>query len=352
MRADIGGGRLKVLIQTYDSAFQNTAGGVRNRIVRTVDEVRNMGCEVDYFNKFNTRVDMYDILHVFMLNVENLGLIKYAKCRGIKVVLSAIVGLDKAKNIDFYWKIRKIPIMTTYKLLFQMCELSDVIIAETKKEADFIIKHYHVKKEKILIIPSGADTPETDSNIIFDIIGKRCPYVLEVARFDKNKNQINVIKGLKGTGIEVVFAGGPDFADNGYYEECQRLAKGSSNIHFLGWLDTRSELLKSAYVNAKVLIAPSFYETFGISIVEGAMAGAVPVISKTLPILDYDDFHNCLTVNPADPKNIRRQVEKAILCKSTDSFREKIRADFSWNNVAKKHIKLYRSLTNDYYQKN
>lgn len=340
---------LNILIQTYDTAFQNVAGGVHNRILRTVEAIRKIGVNVDYFNKFTTIVNRYDILHVFMLEISNLGLMKYAKAKGMKIVLSAVVGLDKAANIDFYWKIRKIPVMTTYKLLFQMCELADAIIAETKKEADFIVKHYHVMPEKIFVIPNGADTPETDSQMIFDVIGKRCPYALEVARFDKNKNQINVIRGVKGTNIEVVFAGGADFSDNGYYEECLELASDSPNIHFLGWLDTESELLKSAYVNAKVLVVSSFHETFGLSIVEGAMAGAVPVISKTLPILDYDVFHNCITIDPNNPEHIRRQLEKAMLMENTPVFRAKIQEVFSWNNVAEQHLKLYRSLANDSY---
>ena len=347
MMTNIRDGKLKVLVQTYDTAFQNTAGGVHNRIVRTVNAVRKIGCTVDYFNKFDTNVDEYDILHVFMLDISNLGLMKYAKSKGKKVVLSAVVGLEKGANIDFYWRIRKIPVMTTYKLLFQMCELADVIIAETKKEADFIAKYYHVRTEKILVIPNGADTPETNSQMIFDAIGKGCQYVLEVARFDKNKNQINVIRGLKGTNIEVVFAGGPDFSDNGYYEKCLELGKDAPNIHFLGWLDTNSELLESAYVNAKVLIAPSFHETFGLSIVEGAMAGAVPVISRTLPILDYDVFRNCLVVDPNNPEDIRHQIEKAMLIENTPEFREKIQETFSWTNIAEQHLKLYRSLINE-----
>ena len=338
---------MKVLVQTYDIAFQNTAGGVHNRIVRTVEAVRKTGCTVDYFDKFNTTVDEYDILHVFMLDISNLGSMKYAKSKGMKVVLSAVVGLDKAASIDFYWKIRKTPIMTTYKLLFQMCDLADTIIAETKKEADFIAKHYHVASEKILVIPNGADIPETNSQMIFDVIGKHCQYALEVARFDKNKNQINVIRGLKETNTEVVFAGGPNFSDDGYYEKCLELAKDSPNIHFLGWLDTESELLKSAYVNAKVLIAPSFNETFGLSIVEGVMAGAVPVISSSLPILDYGVFHNCLTIDPNNPENIRCQIEKAMLMENTPAFRMKVQKTFSWANIAEQHIKLYRSLLNE-----
>ena len=346
------GGRLKVLVQTYDTAFQNVAGGVHNRIVRTVDAIRKTGCIVDYFDQFHTVADQYDILHVFKLDVSNLGLMQYARSRGMKIVLSAIQGLDNGRNIDVYWALRKLPIMTTYKLLFRMCELADVIVTETKNEAEFISKHYHVNANKIIVIPNGADMIGTNSRAIFDSLGKDCQYVLEVARFDKNKNQISVIKALKDTDIEVVFAGGPDFADHGYYEECLKLAKDSPNIHFLGWLDSQSELLKSAYGNAKVLIAPSFYETFGLSIIEGAMAGAVPVISNTLPILGYAALQNCLTCDPNKPEDIRLKIEAAMDSDNSDEFRERIQREFSWNSVAQQHLDLYRGLLDGTDKKN
>lgn len=335
---------MKVLVQTYDTAFQNVAGGVHNRIVRTVEAVRKTGCIVDYFDKFHTVANQYDILHVFKLDIGNLGLMQYAKSKGMKIVLSAVQGLDNGRNIDVYWALRKLPIMTTYKLLFRMCELADVIITETKKEAEFISKHYHVDDNKIVVIPNGADMIGSNSRAVFDSLGKDCQYVLEVARFDKNKNQINVIRALKDTDIDVVFAGGPNYADHGYYEDCLELAKDSPNIHFLGWLDSQSELLQSAYGNAKVLIAPSFYETFGLSIIEGAMAGAVPVISKTLPILDYAAFQNCLTFDPSTPDDIRLKVETAMHTEPTLEFRENIQREFSWDSVAKQHFELYRSL--------
>lgn len=343
---------MKVLVQTYDTAFQNAAGGVHNRIVRTVDAVRKTGCIVDYFDKFHTVANEYDILHVFKLDISNLGLMQYAKSQGMKIVLSAVQGLDNTRNIDIYWALRKLPIMTTYKILFRMCELADMIIVETKKEAEFISKHYHVGDNKIVGIPNGADMIGTNSRVIFDRLGKDCQYVLEVARFDKNKNQINVIKALKDTDIDVVFAGGPDFADHGYYQDCLELAKDSPNIHFLGWLDSQSELLQSAYGNAKVVITPSFYETFGLSIIEGAMAGAVPVISKTLPILDYDALQNCLTCDPNSPEDIRMKVETAMHTENTKEFRECIQREFSWDSVAQQHLDLYRGLLDGTYKKN
>lgn len=334
----------KILINTYDTAFQNKAGGVHNRIAQTVDAIRKEGIMIDYFNKYTTVIDDYDVLHVFMLNVESYGLIKLAKSKGKRVVLSSIVTLGSELQLRLYWTMKNLPIMTTYKILFNICNLVDAIIAETPQEAKFIQKYYHVNADKIHIVPNGVDIIQSDSKIIYDVIGKKCEYALEVGRFDKNKNQLSVINALKNTDIDVVFIGGESPVEKEYYNQCVASASGASNVHFLGWLDSQDELIKSAYVNAKVLISSSFKETFGLSIIEGAIAGNIPVISQTLPILDYDVFKNCIKFNPANETDIREKISIAMKRTKTEILKIEVEKFFSWHEVAKKHIDIYTNM--------
>lgn len=42
----------KILVQTYDTAFQNSAGGVKNRILRTVEVLKKNGIQVDFLINF------------------------------------------------------------------------------------------------------------------------------------------------------------------------------------------------------------------------------------------------------------------------------------------------------------
>lgn len=335
----------KILIHTYDTAFQNSAGGVKNRILRTAEELEKKGVQVTFFDKFHTKVEEYDILHVFMLKEDSYALIKYAKGRGLRVVISSIVILSGKLQLKLYWLIRKLPIMTTYKILFNICDLADVIIAETPKEAKFINKYYHVPYEKIRIIPNGADKPVKGDDSIFSLIGKKCEYAIHVGRFDSNKNQLNVIKAMKNTNIEVVFIGGASPAEPMYYERCIQESHGSKNIHFLGWLTQDSNLFKSAYSNAKVIISSSFNETFGLTILEGIMAGAIPVISNTLPILEYDVLKDCLTFNPCDIHEIRSVINQAMESKNNKyiekELQSKVESFFSWDNVAREHMEVY-----------
>lgn len=109
---------MKVLFASYNTCCQNTSGGVQNRLRKIHDLLVERGYQVDYFNPFETRLEEYDILHVFSLNIESYALMQVAKQKEIKIVLSSIVNTINGRKIDFYRSvIGKLPIITTYKIL-------------------------------------------------------------------------------------------------------------------------------------------------------------------------------------------------------------------------------------------
>lgn len=333
---------MKILIHTYDTAFQNKAGGVNNRIVRIVEGLRARGLQVDFFDKYTTNIADYDCLHIFKLDAGTRQLVDYAKALGLKIVISTITSIEHRKRLSFYWLIRKLPVATLYRQLFAICDMTDLFIVETPKEAVFIEKYYHVAKEKIRIIPNGADKISNPSKAIYDRIGENKKYALIIGRFDKNKNQKKVIESLAGSKIDLVLVGGADPSSRQYFSECEKIAQGYNNIHILGWLDNKSELFESALSNASAIVCPSYQETFGLSIVEGMMAGAVPVISKTLPILEFDSLKDCIVFDPDDLDDIRGKIEKAI--NDSNYSRNKVEKEFSWEAVIDSHVKCYDSI--------
>ena len=223
---------------------------------------------------------------------------------------------------------------------------ANAIITETRTEKVFIARNYNVPLEKIMVIPNGIESFFEDDGSIYKYIPKGEPYALSIGRFDKNKNQLNLIKGIKNTGITMVFIGGPHFSKAGkeYYKKCVEASAGFKNIVFLGWQDIESPLLKSAYANAELLVCPSYHETFGMVILEGGVAGCKLAMSNTLPILDYDCFDECVTFNPKSPKDIGEKVEIAFKSPKNPSLKIMIENNFSWNEVVAKHIRLYGDL--------
>lgn len=83
---------MKVLFQAYNTCCQTESGGVQVRVRKIKQLLENRGIQVDFFSTFNTKIKDYDVLHIFSLKEESLGIVKIAKKEGLKVVISPIVN--------------------------------------------------------------------------------------------------------------------------------------------------------------------------------------------------------------------------------------------------------------------
>lgn len=335
---------MKVLFQSYNNCMQNESGGISTKIKALYNSLLNNGINVKYFSKFEDKVKDYDVLHIFKANIENLPLIELANKNDVKVVISSTIPCtEKIKIIINLALCKYFPITTGIGIIQKSLQLADLIIAESLEEKNFISKYYKICEDKIEILPSGIDKDFIQRLNKVNIDRSVFPdeYVLCVGRFDENKNQLNLIKALKDTDITVVFIGGPTDNTIEYYEKCK--AEANENMYFLGWINNNDDLLVSAYKNAKVVVLPSFYETFGISILEGAVAGANISMSSTLPISKYDILSSFL-FDPNDTDDIKKSITLAYNAKKNIKQSKTVIDNFSWDKIAKQHIELYKSI--------
>ncbi len=336
---------MKIVITGYNTCCLNKSGGVRVRVQKIYELLtKREDVEVEYFCPMTTDLMSCDVLHLFKLEAEYYNLVVKAKSEGKKVVLSSVVPLQDGAKLEIAKFLNKLPLLTIYKMQQQILEHVDCIIAETPKEADFICKHYFVDRRKIRVVPNGIDVEAYGGDSIYEKIGGKKDYILQVGLIHENKNQINTIKALKGTGIDVVFIGGENNGDMRYWDICKREAGQDSHFHFLGWVDSKSNLLKSAYANAKVFVFPSYKETFGLVALEAAMAGCNLAISKTLPIHDFHVFDKCWQFDPSDINDMREKILSAFSTSKSDELRNRVIRDFSWDNIIDTHIDIYKSV--------
>src|SRR5699024_5463763 len=141
-----------------------------------------------------------------------------------------------------------------YILFKKMLEMSDVIIVQSTRELIFLEKNYKIDTKKIRVISKGINTNKInlENHLVKEKLNIKEDCILQVGRFDSNKNQLNLIRALSKTSIPVVFIGGPDSGNSSYYKKC--IEEATENIYFLGWLDHDSPLLSSAYKEAKVVV--------------------------------------------------------------------------------------------------
>lgn len=185
-----------------------------------------------------------------------------------------------------------------------------------------LIKYYQIKADKIKVIPHGFSGESvalsscqkqiTDFKIFF------------IGRLEKRKNLVNLIKafslfmdrlmteGIDVGGVELVLAGGEGYGAKEIRETLEKI-KFRQHISLKGYV-TEEQKVK-LYRSAEVFVFPSFYEGFGLPILE-AMSHGVPVICSNTSALPEVAGDAALFINPYDIESIVEALYKIFTDKS------------------------------------
>jgi glycosyltransferase involved in cell wall biosynthesis len=379
---------MKVLIQNRPDAFK-VMGGDTIQMMKTAYYLKKLGVSVDISLESTPKLDSYDIVHLM-----NLTRVKYtyaqlinAKKQKKKVVLSpiywsthpAISAYIKNPFFDFNYSDLLRELVKNYayrlahgKLLFdemyeliynkRLClavlEKVDCILPNSQKELDILKKDFpkvfEVENKKIFIVPNGVSAEifkNPSPEHFIKKYGLR-DFVLHVGRFGYRKNQLSLIRALKGLGINVVFIGNVPHSsghydiknaiDMLYYQKCRKEA--DSSMIFLNAFPHHE--LASAYAACKVLALPSLYETPGLVALEAALCGANICITKEGSAQEYfqDLAFYC---DPYNLASIREAVLLAYNSPKNDVLKKHILENFTWDKVAKKTLEAYEKVLQD-----
>lgn len=336
---------MKILFDSYNCCTQNQAGGVQNKILDLYNCLTEKNVSVTLFNKWNHKIENFDVLHLFKVSFEYFGLIQYAKSKGMKIVLSAVIPLEGKNKIKTDLLLcRLFHVHTANYFSKRIFDIVDVIVTETEKEKQFIIDVFNIESSKISVIPNGVslDFNVADDKMFCEHYGINKPYVIQVGRIDRNKNLLSVIKALKGSGIELVVVGGPAPDEIDYFEECKRLS--DETVHYVGWLKHDDPMLVSALKAAKVLVLPSHKEIFGNAVFEGAIAGNNIVLTKELPYREWGMADKFYEIDPDNVDDIKAQLIKAYKDPVNIEIAEDVKKRYSIDAISMKHIELYERL--------
>lgn len=233
----------------------------------------------------------------------------------------------------------------------------DRIIAISESTRQDLINHYHIPPERIKVNYNGFNVSrfypavENDDQEILHKYDLVRPYILYVNRIEHPvKNHLNLIKAYDllperlRNQFDLVFAG--SFAAGGKTVKNYVEASANANkIHFLGFVP--ADELPAVYRNAAVYAFPSFYEGFGIPLME-AMSCGVPVICSNRSSLPEIGGDAVLTFNPEEPESIRHQLETTL---SDETIRNEMirkgyrrKEQFSWQRHVDNLIQIFEEL--------
>jgi len=207
------------------------------------------------------------------------------------------------------------------------CRRAQKIIAVSENTKKDLIKLYKIPEEKIKVVYEGynrnfqfpisnfqSNPNFQNSNLKIDSKFKiqNSKFLLFIGRLEERKNIIGIIKAFEilkekyKIPHKLILAGKPGFN----YKKIQSYLSNSSyksEIILTGFVseEEKQELLK----NAEVFLFPTFYEGFGLPILEAQSAG-VPVVASnnsSIPEVVCPDCHSKRSVSGVEESNLKIQ---------------------------------------------
>lgn len=230
----------------------------------------------------------------------------------------------------------------------------DQIISDSKTTKQDIQHFVKVAEEKIHPVYLGVGKnfkPITDSKQLKSISKKyKLPkeFMLFVGDLNWNKNLNNLMQAVKLANKPIVLVGSA-FSDKNLKEanEIRKLINKLQINHlvtFTGYV--KEEELVFIYNLAKLTLQPSFYEGFGLPVLE-SMACTTPVVCSANSSLLEIARNAAIFCDPDKAADIKAKIEQVwnINDLKLKNLKEKLKnnaARFSWKITAEKTIEIYK----------
>lgn len=196
----------------------------------------------------------------------------------------------------------------------------DEIIAVSNNTKLDLEKYFNLDSSRITVNYNGFDSdlfkPQSKNRtLVQKKFALNKEYFLYVARIEHpGKNHLNLIKAYENLSsqtkekYDLVFVGTNKENSQVVLDYIEN-SKDKENIKLLGFVENQD--LPAIFSNAKMFIFPSFYEGFGIPLVE-AMATSLPVLSASNSSLLEIGKDACIFFDEHEPLNIASTIQKVL----------------------------------------
>ena len=280
-----------------------------------------------------------DVVHVTDSRVPRWRAARVATLHDVMHLVPDLLGQEPISTASFRDRIIK-----GYHAIARDCHRI-IAVSETTRH-DFL-SHIDCPEEKVVKVYHGVDPifspmpPEMSSAILRQKgIPERA--ILYVGDLSRRKNIPGIIRGFMAADLEdvpLVLAGNLTFGG----EQLQSFFKkeGKGLIHHVGWVG--DDVLPALYSSSRALLYCSFYEGFGMPILEAMGCGCPVVIAGqgAAPEISGGFAETC---QPDDPLSIAQALLRAL--SQQDSNRAAAReyaTSFNWQRCARETLEVYRA---------
>ncbi|MDR1198243.1 MAG: glycosyltransferase family 4 protein [Prevotellaceae bacterium] len=237
-----------------------------------------------------------------------------------------------------------------YRLKFKAaCKKADKIIAVSECTKRDAVLFFGIPEEKIAVVYQGchpafsADVLEEKKKAVVEKYGLPSRFLLNVGSIEARKNLLLAVRALKNLpdDVHLVAVG----KSTPYQQEVERYAAKSGlspRLHLLN--SVVFDDLPAIYRLASIFIYPSFFEGFGIPVIE-ALSSSVPVIAATGSCLEEAGGSGSIYVNPNDETELSKRIAEILNSrelseKMSEAGKEYVQR-FSEKNIATEIMNIY-----------
>ena len=227
-----------------------------------------------------------------------------------------------------------------------------------------IVDTYRIAPDRVSVTPAAASShfkpieDETELRKIREIYGIERDYILSVSSIQPRKNLIRLIeaysclRGLRPEGKlpQLILVGKRGWLDNETFRAAQRHS-ANNDIAFTGYVAEND--LSALYSGATCFVYPSFFEGFGLPVLEAMQCGA-PVIAGNRTSIPEVVGNAGLLFDPFDANSLVQALTRVL---DDSEYRAALRIqglerarEFDWKQTARMTLQAYEKAVASKYK--
>lgn len=295
----------------------------------------------------------YDLVHLFTLLPRELAHVGQ-HLNHIPVVLSTVYWNYLFKDLIVIrngGNFRRI-LISIRDLIYRMLFLKNnayyswisCILPNSWSEGACFEKYFRLKRTTVCIpVPNSIEVPEYLDKLNRPDYLPQGDYIVCPGAFAYRKNQLSIVRAMKGSGIPIVFMGKPYPNTQNMFDKC--INEADDNMHFIGYKSSEDKEYWAVLKHAKAAILASDCETPGIALLEAAAVGARPIVTIQGGTQEYYGLV-AEYLNPFSKRSIRQAITNAWARGRLSETETKMFHKFTWKWTAELTEKAYRAVLN------
>lgn len=295
-----------------------------------------------YFGNFlwpSQKIEVAHSLHTPFLNLK--GALKVATIHDLAVHLPEFEKFDFATP---YFKEKR------FKLFEEFTKKADALITVSEATKKDFLRFFDFPEDRIHAVPLAPsqfsvqeNTGDSQALLKKYDLTNNC-YFLFVGGVSLRKNTFNLIKGYFASkskeDIKLVITGKTQDAHEKEVREYIAANRLENRVIITDYLNKND--LQALYKHARAFLFPTFYEGFGIPILE-AMHHGLPVLTSTTGAAPETSGGHAILVDPFDPESIGNGIDQLdSVDRNQVEAAKKYAEGHSWERTAKMTVDVYK----------